>query len=83
MQLFGQKFEEIAQAAIKEGERRGKVTSLLSELPMKFTRNELIALRARHGQSTAVKMIISRWVKAGFIAQEGNNEYRKTSKAFQ
>ena len=83
MQLFGQKFEEIAQAAIKEGERRGKVTSLLAELPMKFTRNELIALRARHGQSTAVKMIISRWVKAGFIAQEGNNEYRKTSKAFQ
>ena len=83
MQLFGQKFEEIAQAAIKEGERRGKVTSLLSELPMKFTRNELIALRARHGQSTAVKMIISRWVKAGFIAQEGNNEYRKTPKAFQ
>ena len=82
MQLFGQKFEEIAQAAIKEGEKRGKVTSLLSELPMKFTRNELIALRARHGQSTAVKMIISRWVKAGFIAQEGNNEYRKTSKAF-
>ena len=83
MQLFGQKFEEIAQAAIKEGEKRGKVTSLLSELPMRFTRNELIALRARHGQSTAVKMIISRWVKAGFIAQEGNNEYRKTSKAFQ
>lgn len=83
MQLFGQKFEEIAQAAIKEGERRGKVTSLLSELPMRFTRNELIALRARHGQSTAVKMIISRWVKAGFIAQEGNNEYRKTPKAFQ
>ena len=81
MQLFGHKFEEVAQAAIRENEKKGKVVSLLSELSPVFTRNDLIALRARHGQSTAVRMIISRWLSAGFITPEGNNSYRKTTKA--
>ena len=81
MQLFGNKFEEVAQSHIIANERRGNVISLLSELPATFTRTELIALRSRRGQSTQVACVLSRWRTAGFITQTAKNTYRKTPKA--
>ena len=81
MQLFGSKFEEVAQAALIVSERRSQVVSLLEHLPAQFTRNELMTLRARLGQSTNVAMILSRWRSAGFITQVEKNTYRKTPKA--
>jgi hypothetical protein len=81
MQLFGSKFEEVAQAALVVSERRSQVVSLLEHLPAQFTRNELMTLRARLGQSTNVAMILSRWRSAGFITQVEKNTYRKTPKA--
>jgi hypothetical protein len=81
MQLFGHKFEEVAQAQIKMNERSSQVASLLAVLPDTFTRNELMALRARNGQSTNVAMIISRWRAAGFITVTEKNTYTKTPKA--
>ena len=83
MLLFGHKFEEVAQAAIKVAERTSQVISLLEQLPAIFTRNELMAIRARLGQSTNVAMIISRWRSTGFITQIAKNTYRKTPKANQ
>ncbi len=83
MQLFGNKFEEVAQSHIIANERRGNVISLLSELPATFTRTELIALRSRRGQSTQVACVLSRWRTAGFITQAAKNTYRKTPKATQ
>ena len=83
MQLFGNKFEEVAQSHIIANERRGNVISLLSELPATFTRTELIALRSRRGQSTQVACVLSRWRTAGFITQTAKNTYRKTPKATQ
>ena len=83
MQLFGNKFEEVAQSHIIANERRGNVISLLSELPDTFTRTELIALRSRRGQSTQVACVLSRWRTAGFITQTAKNTYRKTPKAMQ
>ena len=83
MQLFGSKFEEVAQSHIIANERRGNVISLLSELPATFTRTELIALRSRRGQSTQVACVLSRWRTAGFITQTAKNTYRKTPKATQ
>ena len=62
-------------------ENRSQVVSLLQALPEHFTRAELMALRARNGQSTNVAMVISRWRSSGFITQVDNNTYRKTSKA--
>ena len=81
MQLFGHKFEEVAQQQLIVNERRSQVTSLLTQLPETFTRNELMALRARNGQSTHVATVISRWRSAGFITQIEKNTYRKTPKA--
>ena len=82
MQLFGSKFEEVAQSAIKVAEKSGQVVSLLQQLPATFTRNELMSLRARSGQSTRVDMVLSRWRNSGFITQTAKNTYTKTLKAF-
>ena len=83
MDLFGSKFEEVAQTQIKVKERTSNVVSLLLSLPDTFTRSELMALRARNGQSTNVKMVLSRWHAAGFITTTAKNTYRKTPKAAQ
>ena len=83
MQLFGCKFEEVAQTAIKVAERSSQVASLLAQLPQNFTRSELMAVRARNGQSTRVDMVIFRWKTSGFITQTAKNTYTKTPKAMQ
>jgi hypothetical protein len=83
MQLFGDSFELVAAKQIVANERRGRVVSLLAELPNKFTRAELMALRARRGQSTHVAMVISRWREAGLVNQTAQNTYEKTPKAIQ
>ena len=83
MQLFGCKFEEVAQTAIKVAEKSSQVSSLLAQLPHSFTRSELMAVRARNGQSTRVDMVISRWKANGFITQTAKNTYAKTPKASQ
>lgn len=83
MQLFGNKFEEVAQAAIIVSEKSSQVSSLLTQLADTFTRSELMTVRARNGQSTRVDMVISRWKANGFITQTAKNAYRKTPKAMQ
>lgn len=80
MELFGSKFEEVAQTQIRVRENRSQVVSLLQALPEQFTRNELMALRARNGQSTRVDVVISRWRSSGFITQVEKNTYKKTPK---
>ena len=81
MALFGNKFEEVAQSQLVMNERKSCVVSLLQQLPEQFTRNELMALRARNGQSTRVDMVLSRWRSSGFITQVDKNTYKKTPKA--
>ena len=83
MELFGSKFEEVAQSQIRVKENRSQVVSLLQALPEQFTRAELMALRARNGQSTNVAMVISRWRSSGFITQTDKNTYKKTLKCQQ
>ena len=81
IELFGSKFEEVAQSQIRVRENRSQVVSLLQVLDEQFTKSDLMALRARNGQSTNVAMVISRWKTAGFIKQVEKNTYRKTPKA--
>ena len=80
MELFGSKFEEVAQSQIRVKENRSQVISLLQALPEQFTKTELMALRARNGQSTNVATVLSRWRSAGFITQVEKNTYKKTPK---
>ena len=81
MELFGSKLEEVAQSQIRVREKRSQVVSLLQALPEQFSKSDLMALRARNGQSTNIAMVISRWKAAGFIKQVEKNTYRKTPKA--
>ena len=81
MQLFGSKFEEVAQSQLVMNERKSCVVSLLQQLSEQFTRNELMALRARNGQSTRVDMVLNRWKSSGFITQVDKTTYKKTPKA--
>ena len=81
MTLFGNKFEEVAQSQLVMNERKSCVVSLLQQLPEQFTRNELMALRARNGQSTRVDMVLNRWKSSGFISQVDKTTYKKTPKA--
>ena len=80
MELFGSTFEEVAQSQIRVKERSSHVVSLLQALPEQFTRADLMALRARNGQSTRVDMVLSRWRSSGFITQVEKNTYKKTPK---
>jgi hypothetical protein len=80
MQLFGHKFEEVAQNQIRMNENRSQVASLLLSLPEQFTKNELMALRVRNGQSSRVDMVLNRWQSSGFITKVDKNTYRKTPK---
>ncbi len=80
MQLFGAMFEEVAQEQIKVQERTSAVVSLLPQLPNTFTKSELMALRARNGQSTRVDMVLNRWRASGFIRITGRNTFEKTHK---
>ena len=81
LDLFGSKFEEVAQSQIRVKENRSQVVSLLLVLPEKFTKTELMTLRARNGQSTNVASVLSRWRSSGFIVQVEKNTYKKTPKA--
>ena len=80
MELFGSKFEEVAQTQIRVKENRSQVVSLLQALPEQFTRADLMALRARNGQSTNVATVLYRWRSSGFITQVEKNTYKKTPK---
>ena len=80
MELFGSKFEEVAQTQIRVKENRSQVISLLQALPEQFTRADLMALRARNGQSTNVATVLYRWRSSGFITQVEKNTYKKTPK---
>lgn len=80
MQLFGSKFEAVAQNQLVMNEKKSGVVSLLQVLPEQFTKSELMALRARNGQSTRVDMVITRWKSAGFITQVEKNTFKKTPK---
>lgn len=77
MQLFGDKFEQVANQYIAESERRGAVRNLLTSLPQEFSKAELMALRARNGQSTHVATVITRWTQAGLIKKVSPNHYQR------
>ena len=78
MRLFGDALEQSSKEQEKLTEsNKGAVVALLDKLPQRFTTQELMSLRARNGASTNVKVIIHRWLKAGYIEKTAEREYRK------
>jgi len=79
MDLFGEKFEQVAQEWAAQQSGKGSVRSLLHTLPHTFTRTDLMALRAREGKSTDVRVILSRWLSHQLIRKDSDTTYTKIS----
>lgn len=77
MELFGTQFEKAADDYLASKTSRGKVRKLLQSLPETFSKAELMALRARNGQSTDVSYVLSRWKQNNLIVEIGTNIYKK------
>ncbi len=77
MALFGEQFEQVATKQLLAQEHRGCVRNLLQSLPDVFSRVDLMAIRAKNGQSTEVRYVLSRWMDAGFITKVDATSYRK------
>ena len=70
-----EKSEEVLQQRI---DARLKAQPLLDKLPQIFTTKQLKEERERHGQSGNVRMLLSRYRRAGKIRQLGKSLYQKT-----
>ena len=78
MTLFGEQFEQSArETAEKTDTSKGRVRNLLKDLPQKFTNADLIGLRRKNGQSTRIDVVLSRWLKAGYIKKDGEKMWVK------
>ena len=77
MQLFGSQFEKVADEYLASQNTRGRVRKLLQSLPDTFTKADLMALRARNGQTTDVAYVLTRWRQNGLITDVGPNTFRK------
>lgn len=77
MALFGAQFEKAADEYLAAQVQRGHVRKLLQLLPETFTRADLMALRARNGQTTDVAYVLTRWRQNGLITDVGVNTYQK------
>lgn len=78
--LFGEEMNRI----MLEGEEvqqklvpRTKNGTVFDRLPQRFSKQDVITERMKDGQSGPVKMIVSRWCKAGLAFKVGPNEWEK------
>ena len=82
--LYGhsvQKNIESAYHLIKSStDGRKTAEPILSQLPETFTLNELKEVRQRNGQGTNVRMLLSRYIKAGILKKVGDKKYKNMKK---
>ena len=82
--LYGhsvQKNIESAYHLIKSStDGRKTAEPILSQLPDTFTLNELKEVRQRNGQGTNVRMLLSRYIKAGILKKVGDKKYKNMKK---
>lgn len=77
MQLFGSQFEKVADDYLASQSCRGRVRKLLQSLPDTFTKADLMALRARNGQSTDISYVLARWKNNALIEELRPGTFRK------
>ena len=72
---FGSSMEDEEETQIQHP--TGSVMHLFSVLPSQFTSHQLEELRSQNGQSTNIRMIISRWKKNHMIQEVAPHTYAK------
>lgn len=81
MELWGQQMEQELGGGFEQG-YDAPIASLLGQLPEEFETSQLIALRAKNGQSVKTKsvaMVLSRWKQSGKVQKIADNRYKKVS----
>lgn len=81
MELWGQQMEQELGGGYEQG-YDAPIASLLGQLPEEFETSQLIALRAKNGQSVKTKsvaMVLSRWKQSGKVQKVADNRYKKVS----
>lgn len=81
MELWGQQMEQELGGGYEQG-YDAPIASLLGQLPEEFETSQLIALRAKNGQSVKTKsvaMVLSRWKQSGKVQKIADNRYKKVS----
>lgn len=81
MELWGQQMEQELGGGFEQC-YDAPIASLLGQLPEEFETSQLIALRAKNGQSVKTKsvaMVLSRWKQSGKVQKIADNRYKKVS----
>jgi len=80
MELFGERLELELSSNQESGTERGAAQGLIDLLPREFQKKDVIALKAKRGQSVrngAINMLLHRWQEAGRIRKIGENRYER------
>ena len=76
LQIYGDKIDALHNGMLTTQAAKGNIR-YLDALPKEFTKEDLISLRMSNGESSAVKMVISRWKQEGLIQKTGTNLWKK------
>jgi hypothetical protein len=76
LQIYGDKIDALHNSTLSPQAGKGNIR-YLDALPKEFTKEDLVSLRLSNGESSAVKMVISRWKQESLIQKIGTNLWRK------
>ncbi len=79
IKTFGDALRNEYVCAEDECKRRGTNHSVFDSLPPAFTLEDLRALKQGFCNESALRMIISRWMRDGWIEKTGRNHWRKVT----
>lgn len=79
MQMFGEAAKENLSNETLISNKRGP-SNLLEELPKRFTRQDIVALRRRKGMNSDVRFQIANWKRSGFIITLEDGSFEKIIK---
>ncbi len=79
IKTFGDALRNEYVCAEDECKRRGTNHSVFDSLPPAFTIEDLRALKQGFCNESALRMIISRWMRDGWIEKTGRNHWRKVT----
>lgn len=77
---WGARFEELNTKREENNKKQDHSPTLLEELTVEFTRDQLKALLQQRQRTTPARVFICQWLKRKFIQDIGDNRYRKLIK---
>jgi hypothetical protein len=82
IKTFGEALQSQYVDASEECQRYGANHSVFDQLAPTFTIDDLRALKRGYCSETAMRMIISRWMRDGWISKTDRHHWKKREKFF-